>query len=138
MAITPTRAINLAQQLTAIKSALPAASGTIKRGQLDCSLPMQPCPASPTYVARLLYRHRCKPRVTVTEPDLTLHTDARVLPHVYSGDELCLCYPNEWRDDMLLATTIVPWAAEWLMHYELWLITRRWAGGGHDAPSRAA
>ena len=31
---------------------------------------------------------------------------------------------------MLLADTIVPWAAEWLMHYELWLVTGEWTGGG--------
>jgi hypothetical protein len=32
---------------------------------------------------------------------------------------------------MLLATTVLLWAAEWLMHYELWLVTGQWHGGGH-------
>jgi len=32
---------------------------------------------------------------------------------------------------MLPATTILPWTAEWPMHYALWLIIGRWAGGGH-------
>ena len=34
---------------------------------------------------------------------------------------------------MLIATTTVPWAAEWLLHYELWLATDgTWCGGGHS------
>jgi hypothetical protein len=44
---------------------------------------------------------------------------------------LCLYYPGQWRPDLLLSTTIVPWTAEWLMHYELWLATGHWTGGGH-------
>lgn len=31
---------------------------------------------------------------------------------------------------MALAHTIVPWACDWLMHYEFWLATGTWAGGG--------
>ncbi|GAB3967002.1 hypothetical protein GCM10027615_15560 [Plantactinospora veratri] len=52
-------------------------------------------------------------------------------PHVYPADELCLYYPGGWKQNMLLSTTVVPWTAEWLMHYELWLVTGRWSGGGH-------
>lgn len=136
MGSTPTRAINLARQLTAIRAVLPAATGTIRRGELTCVLPIQPSPASQIYSARLRYRHRRRPRVTVIDPRLELHPDARALPHVYAGDELCLYYPGQWRHDMLLAATIVPWTAEWLIHYELWLITGNWTGGGHVTPAR--
>jgi hypothetical protein len=39
---------------------------------------------------------------------------------------------------MLLAYTVVPWTSEWLVFYELWLITGEWLGGGtHPAPRRA-
>jgi hypothetical protein len=31
---------------------------------------------------------------------------------------------------MALATTIVPWIAEWLYHYEAWLATGVWSDGG--------
>lgn len=31
---------------------------------------------------------------------------------------------------MLLAKTILPWTAEWLLHYEVWLVTGEWVGGG--------
>jgi hypothetical protein len=135
MASTPTRAVNPARQLTAIRSVLPAATGMVRSGKLDCVMPIQPSPAGRTYTVRLRYQHGRRPRVTVIDPQLTLHPDAQALPHVYPGDELCLYYPGEWRCDMLLATTILPWTAEWLMHYELWLITGRWAGGGHTRRS---
>jgi hypothetical protein len=53
-------------------------------------------------------------------------------PHLYPGDRLCLYRPGtgEWNRRMLLVETIVPWAAEWLLHYELWLATGEWFGGG--------
>ena len=31
---------------------------------------------------------------------------------------------------MYLAETILPWASEWLAHYEGWLYTGEWKGGG--------
>ncbi len=31
---------------------------------------------------------------------------------------------------MLVAYTIVPWLMEWLVYYEVWLITGQWEGGG--------
>ncbi len=135
MASTPIRAINLARQLTAVRSVLPAATGTLRSGELSCIVPIQPSPASQTYTVRLQYQHARHPQITVIYPHLALHPDARALPHVYPEDQLCLYFPGEWRHDMLLATTILPWTAEWLMHYELWLITGRWTGGGHTEPS---
>jgi hypothetical protein len=135
MASPPTRAVNLARQWVSIRSVLSAATGTVRNGELDCVMPIQPSPASQRYTVRVRYRHGCRPRVTVIEPQLTLHPDAHALPHVYARDELCLYYPGEWRHDMLLSTTILPWTAEWLMHYELWLICGHWSGGGHSEPN---
>ena len=31
---------------------------------------------------------------------------------------------------MNIAETIIPWASEWLLHYEIWLATGEWQGGG--------
>jgi hypothetical protein len=139
MASTPTRAVNLIRQLIAIRAVLPTARGTVRHGELDCVMRIQPSPASQTYTVRLLYRHGRRPRVTVTDPPLTLHPDAHTLPHIYPGDELCLYYPGEWKHNMLLSTTVIPWTAEWLIHYELWLTTGYWTGGGHThRPNRQA
>lgn len=32
---------------------------------------------------------------------------------------------------MNVALTIIPWTAEWLLHYEIWQVTDTWRGGGH-------
>lgn len=56
---------------------------------------------------------------------------------MYTDGSLCLHVPGEWRPDMLLAATIVPWTLEWLVHYEAWLATGEWRGGGVDhGPAR--
>ncbi len=139
MASIPFRAINLARHFVAIQSAIPAAHGKIERGLLDCVVPIQPCITSETYSARIRYRHSEPPHVHILEPTLMLRDDADHLPHTYPGNELCLFYPGEWQHDRFLAVTIVPWTAEWLLHYEIWLATGEWTGGGrHPARSRKA
>ena len=35
----------------------------------------------------------------------------------------------------LISDTIIPWVADWLLYYELWLATGEWLGGGHGSPS---
>ena len=68
------------------------------------------------------------PHVWVTAP--VLHVDA---PHRFADASLCLYYPKDsiehrWRAEMPPALTIVPWTAEWLLWYELWLETGTWYG----------
>jgi hypothetical protein len=130
MASTPKSAINLARQLVALKSAIPGSSGRISRGQLECTVPIRPTPASRTYRARIRYKHQDSPHVHIVEPTLALHPESGHLPHVYPGNELCLFYPGEWDQRMFLANTILPWTSEWLLHYEIWLTTGQWTGGG--------
>lgn len=70
-------------------------------------------------------------KVYVLDPALTVPEGMR-LPHTFPGERLCLHFPGEWNGSMLIADTIVPWASEWLMHYEFWLATGQWHGGGHE------
>jgi len=72
-----------------------------------------------------------RPLVYVAEPRLKLVNGLR-LPHVFSLNTLCLSYGNrEWNNSMLIANTLVPWTAEWLAYYEVWLATDGdWMGGG--------
>jgi hypothetical protein len=63
------------------------------------------------------------------------------LPHVYdyAAQRLCLYYPDgkQWNSSMQLATTVVWWIYEWLYHYELWLGSGEWKGGGvHSGESQ--
>jgi len=132
------RAVNLGRQLAAIKNALPEADGTVRGGELRCTVVLQPTSASRRYAARLTYRHRRAPRVAVIDPPLALYPGATSLPHVYSCGDLCLYLPGQWKESMLLADTILPWTSHWLFYYELWLITGHWMGTGHDHPAAGA
>jgi hypothetical protein len=80
---------------------------------------------------KLGYKLHDVPRVHVVHPNLAVRAGEK-LPHVYEGNRLCLYLPRaaEWTRSMLLAETIVPWALEWLLHYEVWLATGTWTGGG--------
>lgn len=130
MATTPIRALNLGLQLATIRHTFPATEGHVRRGELVCTVPLQPTAASRSYTVRLTHRHGAHPQVDVIEPKLDLHPDVDDLPHVYRGDHLCLYYHGEWDDSRLLAGTVLPWASEWLLHHELWLATGIWHGGG--------
>jgi len=137
MASIPARAVNLGRQLAAIKAAVPDTRGIVRGGELLCTLPLQPTPMSRNYIVRIVYRHRRRPRVTVTDPPLALHPDATALPHVYPDGDLCLHLPGEWKDHMFLADMILPWTSAWLLHYELWLALGYWTGTGDQHPVRS-
>ena len=58
---TSVRARNLGLQLASIRHAFPAAVGRVRRGELVCTVPLQPTPASRTYTVRLTHRHGAPP-----------------------------------------------------------------------------
>lgn len=92
-------------------------------------------PMGSVYKIKLEYTLGRDPEVFVVEPSpLKLAEGQKRLPHVYSHDKqhLCLFYPkgDEWQEGKMIASTIIPWAIEWLFHYEIWLITSKWQGGG--------
>ena len=91
---------------------------TVRRGRLLWRGELRPSPLSRTYSVQLVYPGGDRtPAVTVVRPRLR-SKDLTKLPHVYPGDELCLCYPWQWGAGQLIARTIVPWSAEWLLHFE--------------------
>jgi hypothetical protein len=102
---------------------------------MDVVATIQPTPASRRYTIHLVYRSGEVPDVFVIAPALALHPEADILPHTYPGDKLCLHLPGEWQPGMYIAHTTIPWTSEWLFYYELWVITGRWDGGGHEPQS---
>ena len=36
----------------------------------------------------------------------------------------------KWNERKMIAKTIIPWTSEWLFHYEIWVTTGTWHGGG--------
>jgi len=104
----------------------------LRRGCLRWRADVQPSPLSLTYTLSLTYRGGSRPpSVFILDPPLR-REQVKGLPHVYPEDELCLCYPSEWDEGKLISRTVVPWAAEWLLHFELWKQTEEWHGGGHE------
>ena len=94
-----------------------------------------PTPLSRQYKVKLRYVKNEGVKFFVVDPKpLLLAAGKKYLPHVYSTPDqrLCLYYPNgfEWNVGMLYTKTIIPWAVEWLYHYEIWVGTGEWYGGG--------
>jgi hypothetical protein len=98
--------------------------GAVWRGTL------QPFPFSQKYRVAVYYKLSSLPTVRVLCPALVPKA-----PHLWKDGTLCLYYPQEkqWRRDMLIATTIIPWTALWLYYYELWLDTGKWLGPSSHA-----
>lgn len=91
---------------------------------------LQPTPSSLSYSVTIVYEAGRRPASYVK--DLRLRPGAKRIPHTYEPDRPCLFYPagREWRSDMKIATSIVPWLSLWLYFYEVWLATDEWEGGG--------
>lgn len=99
---------------------------------------MRPSPFSREYLVQIDYCRGKSPTTRVISPTLRSLCGDRKIPHIYQGDgdPLCLFYPpaDEWNSTKWIANTIVPWACEWLLHFEAWLFTGEWDGGGIHPP----
>lgn len=93
---------------------------------------LKPTDLSATYTVSFQYADGdTTPEVQALDPALDPGF-ATELPHVYTDTGgLCLHLRNQWDPSQPIATTIIPWASDWLLHYELWKATGEWTGGGH-------
>jgi hypothetical protein len=103
--------------------------GLIWKGKL------KPSDLSTTYDIRIEYNLGFNPDVYVINPKpLPLARDTAKLPHTYNYEKQHLCLyhrrMNEWNERKMIAKTIIPWTSEWLLHYEIWVATGAWHGGG--------
>jgi len=91
-----------------------------------------PGPLSDRYRVRMTYHLGYDPDVEVLSPKLILAKGKDVVPHMYYQKYLCLHFPKnkEWTPQRFLSKTIIPWVSDWLYHYESWLVTGEWQGGG--------
>jgi hypothetical protein len=128
--------ISLIHQAGTLKSYFPKSQVTRNmEAELTWVSDITPSPLSATYTLKLHYKYQKGAKVYVIDPmPLTLAKGKALLPHVYSTPEqrLCLYYPQdkEWNTGMYYVHTLIPWACEWLCHYELWVSTGTWHGGG--------
>ena len=121
--------INLTTQMLDLRQAFPEAECQVKRSRLSWCGTLTPTALSKAYTVRLDYSLEKGPDVFVEEPELE-ERDGEKPPHLFADGTLCLYLSGEWDRDQLLSRTIVPWSSEWLLHYELWLVTGEWYGGG--------
>jgi hypothetical protein len=128
---TPARAhsLSMAQQALGLRSVLPNADVVLKPHSLRWTGQVQPSDLSRAYAIRIDYERRHYPVVRVLAPDLVA-TEAGFLPHTYDDGTLCLHDVGQWNEAMLIVDTIIPWTAEWLLHYEMWVATGEWFGDG--------
>jgi len=126
--------LSAAQQAFALRARFPDVQGKLKAGRLVWTGSLKPTPLSRSYRVQMVFGPRGQPQVRVLDALAT--REGRSLPHVYSNGTLCLHEPDEWMATMTIADTIVPWTAEWLAYYEIWLVTGDWYGGGEWPPRR--
>ena len=127
-----------AKHLAGLRAKFPSGQGSVKRDALHWSIKVRPTPYSLEYLIEVECAMGKKPAVYASGGEIMQMDDLSRIPHKYSVDEaakrvqLCLDY-GEWHRDDSAATTLVPWAIEWLAHFEVWLTTGKWTGGGiHD------
>ncbi len=83
-------------------------------------------PGSNAYNVRIEFRAGCFPQVYVFNP--SIRPNSKI--HIYSEGSLCLFYPGDlkWRDTTSIAEFTIPWIYEWILYYELYLLTGLWEG----------
>ena len=125
------RKLSLLSQKVALQQAFPASTTRVRRNKLVWKATLQPTGLSDLYEVELTHSLEMSPKIFVLSPEL-LDREDDLVPHRYQDGSLCLYLPRngEWNQSMYLSETTVPWACEWLFHYELWRATGEWHGGG--------
>lgn len=103
------------------------------------------------YTINVSWRFRSKriaPNVFVNSPKIKprLGESFEGIPHLQFNSSnpedsaLCLFDPEgrEWNASMFIADTIIPWASEWLHHYECWHLDGVWRGANAPGPISVA
>ena len=101
----------------------------IDNGKLVCIGELQP-DGCDKYSIRVEFQAGYEPQVFITSHDIKPSNEI----HIYKEGHLCLFYPGDlkWKNNLKVAEYIIPWVAEWIVFYELWLMTGEWMGA--EAP----
>jgi hypothetical protein len=109
-----------------VRERFPVFSARLIGNQLICRGRIRPAEFSQPYRVEMSYRLRNSPHVRIVEPAIKAESKL----HFYEDGTLCLYDWREqpWQTKFHLADTVVPWTAEWLLYYELYLLTGKWLG----------
>ena len=133
--VTKKHKIPLVVQAKKLRSYFPDSRFTIKNNILIWKGYLQPTEISLKYWIKVVYQREKHPDIYVLDPKpLVLPQGKTKLKHVYDTKKqhLCIYYKDvqEWDEAKFIADTIIPWTSEWLLHYEIWVATGIWHGGG--------
>ncbi len=78
------------------------------------------------YKVRIEFRAGCFPQVYILTPRIVPNNDI----HIFQEGSLCLFYPGDlnWKDTHSIAEYTIPWIFEWILFYEIYLLTGIWEG----------
>lgn len=133
--------LSLAVQLGNLQEMFPKSQGHVRNGELhwgfDAFSPMELCA---TYTIEIEGRRGHAPTVWLSGGCID-ESNIKRIPHKYGIDEVGLrvkvCLEKgDWQVDQLYARTSIPWAMEWIVHFEIWCATGEWTGGGIHPESK--
>jgi hypothetical protein len=122
---------SLGQRRFAVQKALiekhfPCFACEFSRRHWHCEGWITPSEGCDRYRIVISYEYGCAPRARIKEPHII--PSAKI--HMYSNGDLCLYEPADapWKVTDNIHEKIIPWTAEWLVLYELFLICGKWLG----------
>jgi hypothetical protein len=130
------RPLTIGQQIVGMQRLFGQLKPAIRRNSVRWTGPLVPHEAGVPYDVRILYKLGDFPKTWISGLILADERGQSV-PHMYKDGAVCLNLPAEWNPRQLISHTIVPWISHWLLHYEVWLSTGEWLGGGLHPPRSA-
>lgn len=117
---------HLAAQTLLMRKHFPCFKCSLRHDVLECEGTITPCEECASYNIRIRMPRGEIPKVWILDPEI--EPSGKI--HIFKEGHLCL---YDHRDQPWLATDhlhekIVPWTAEWLVYYELFLLTGEWLG----------
>lgn len=114
----------------------PESSGHIFHGgRLVWQATLRPSSISDVYQVSIDAKPQKFPMVWVSGGAIDRCKDLSLVPHKFNYEDdssrvqVCLQY-QDWSSDQLFTETVMPWCCEWIVHFEIWLATDKWHGGG--------
>jgi len=124
-------------QKTLIEKHFPCFRCRLSHRRLKCEGTIIPSEHCGTYRVTISYERDRVPRVRIKEPAIVPSS----IIHMYGDGTLCLYKPTDdpWKSSDNIHEKIIPWTAEWLVFYELYLMCGKWLGpeAEHDTVKRA-
>ena len=116
----------LALQHMLMRKHFPCFKCSLLHGTMECCGDITPSDDCNTYRMLIRLGRSGSPKVRVLKPEIQQSSKI----HMYSDGNLCLYDHREqpWVKGDNIHEKIIPWTAEWLVYYELYLLTGRWFG----------